>query len=691
MLHGDSGEFQWAMATLNVAHATGYPLFTMLGYLWLQIPVAAAAAWRLNLISAIFGAGTVAMVYVLSHAVTRRFDASIIGAIFLCLSPVFWFNSSILEVYTLNAFFLTLIIYGVYRWSKNPASNGPLYLSFFVLGLALAHHRMIVLFLPALFTYLLLSDYRFLFNWRRLILLAILMLPGIALYLYVPLRLIASGSSLHYAIFDIALGQEFSSSLFRQFDLRQVLWEIPVQNFQAGLILALLGSIAVFQRHRNLGILLVLTLLGDVAFGLAYWVPDVEVFLTPSFVVLATWIAMGSATLLEWLAAHLRPPYSHVFSYLTTGLLILLPFTGIFQYPTIASKVKAEAGGAEKRARAILSAGFPPGALLELDWETATAIRFIQATEGTRRDLEARLIKVGEKDEYDSMIENVDSGRPVFIEQGVKWSRAIAGYVVVDAPVELARLIREQRAIQTVSEPLDDHVRMSGWSSDDRSLIIYWKIDKPLDLDLASFVHFFDAAGTALGQQDHGPCCEAVYGYRTTEWEAGQVMADRFRPEPPNTWYVQIGMYSLNNSDISPYGHVIALQVKPVVPGEEANPLGIVFGNSLRARGYELSNDGKYLHLLIYWEALQGVSKDYTVFVHLIDGAGKILQQADHQPVNGVYPTGAWKVGQIVGDTIEVPTESGQAKLEFGLYDPADGQRLARADGSGDTALIDIK
>jgi hypothetical protein len=34
MLGGDSGEFQGAMASLNVAHATGYPLFMLLGHLW---------------------------------------------------------------------------------------------------------------------------------------------------------------------------------------------------------------------------------------------------------------------------------------------------------------------------------------------------------------------------------------------------------------------------------------------------------------------------------------------------------------------------------------------------------------------------------------------------------------------------------------------------------------------------------
>jgi 4-amino-4-deoxy-L-arabinose transferase-like glycosyltransferase len=149
MLRGDSGEFQWAMAALNVAHATGYPLFTLLGYGWQLLPLSDNVAWQLNLLAPLFGALATVMCFVTVRAVTTRTDAGLVSALFFALAPVIWLNASILEVYGLHAFLLTLLIYLLHRWSLTPDKNTPLYLAFFVLGLALAHHRLIILALPA--------------------------------------------------------------------------------------------------------------------------------------------------------------------------------------------------------------------------------------------------------------------------------------------------------------------------------------------------------------------------------------------------------------------------------------------------------------------------------------------------------------------------------------------------------------
>jgi hypothetical protein len=691
MLRGDSGEFQWAMASLNVAHATGYPLFTLLGYAWLQLPFAGVAAWRLNLISAIFGAAAVSMVFILSRAITRRFDAALIASFFFGLAPVIWFNASILEVYSLNAFFLALVIYLLLRWSSKPASEGPLYLAFLVLGFALAHHRMTALAVPAIIVFLLLAQHRFLFNWRRLIILILLTVPGLSLYLYVPFRLVAAGATLHYAIFDIILGQEFSSSLFRDFHFSQVLWQIPAQNFNVGLVLAALGAIALFRHKRDLAIMLVLIYLADVAFALAYWVPDVEVFLTPSFVIIAVWIAVGTEWIIDRLRLHLRPRLAPAAYFPVALILIFVLLVGLLQLPNIVDQVSQEAGTSEGRARAIISSTLPAGSLLELDWETATAIRFLQTTEGLRRDLEARLIKVDDKDEYKWVLKNVDSGRPVFIEHGVNWSRAEAGYVVEPGPVDLVQIVRGRVEAQRVSQKIDERIQLVGIQVDARSLVLYWQVEKPLVRDLATYVHYYDADGHPIGQEDHASCCEAVYGYRTTEWEVGKEIADTFRPAPAGTTFLQVGMYALDNGDIDQYGSTIALQTGSVEMNQIAQPLGIGLGESIIARGYELTNDGETLHLELYWEARSGVTHDYKVFVHTLDSSGKILQQVDREPLDGVYPTSAWQAGQVVRETFLLPSTNGQVAIEFGLYDAGKGKRLARADGGGDSISIGLK
>jgi hypothetical protein len=215
-------------------------------------------------------------------------------------------------------------------------------------------------------------------------------------------------------------------------------------------------------------------------------------------------------------------------------------------------------------------------------------------------------------------------------------------------------------------------------------------VNQPLDRDLATYVHFFASDGQPLGQEDHAPCCEAVYGYRTAEWDVGSEIADTFRPPPSGTGYVQIGMYALDNGDIDPYGRSIEIQLAPVDVSQTSHPLDIELGNRIMVRGYELSEDPKNLKLTVYWQARGHIDKDYTTFVHVLDSSGKILQQVDRQPIEGVFPTSWWRVGQIVRDSFLLPASIGQATLEFGLYDSQNGRRLPRADGEGDTISLNL-
>ena len=50
----DSGELAAVQATLGIAHPTGYPLFTMLGYLFSLIPLPFTKIFQLNILAAIY-------------------------------------------------------------------------------------------------------------------------------------------------------------------------------------------------------------------------------------------------------------------------------------------------------------------------------------------------------------------------------------------------------------------------------------------------------------------------------------------------------------------------------------------------------------------------------------------------------------------------------------------------------------
>ena len=60
----DSGELAAVQATLGIAHPTGYPLFTIIGYIFSLIPLPFTKIYQLNLLAAVFcSAGIGVFVY----------------------------------------------------------------------------------------------------------------------------------------------------------------------------------------------------------------------------------------------------------------------------------------------------------------------------------------------------------------------------------------------------------------------------------------------------------------------------------------------------------------------------------------------------------------------------------------------------------------------------------------------------
>jgi hypothetical protein len=99
--------------------------------------------------------------------------------------------------------------------------------------------------------------------------------------------------------------------------------------------------------------------------------------------------------------------------------------------------------------------------------------------------------------------------------------------------------------------------------------------------------------------------------------------------------------------------------------------------------GYDIEGEfkpGWIVHLTLFWQALQPMDKDYTVFTHLIDGEGKIWGQKDNPPVDGLYPTSRWEEGEIMRDqynlVISPDSPPGKYQIEVGMYLPETGERL---------------
>ena len=159
----DSGELATAAANLGVPHPPGYPFWTFCSWIfckvfgWVTYMGHPTPAWCVSLCSAMFGAfaaGCTAMLICRSacdftsersdrFSAVLAFGGGVAGALTFALSPVEWSQSTIVEIYSLNALFLMWVFLLSYRWMMRP-SDKMLGLTMFVFGLGLTNYQVLL-------------------------------------------------------------------------------------------------------------------------------------------------------------------------------------------------------------------------------------------------------------------------------------------------------------------------------------------------------------------------------------------------------------------------------------------------------------------------------------------------------------------------------------------------------------------
>ena len=187
----DSGELATAADHLGVPHPPGYPFWTLCCWIfckafsWVTYMGHPTPAWAVALFSAVagaFAAGCTAMLICRSgsdmldsmvadkdrdkhdpseerrHAL-MGFAGGLGGSLVFAFSPVEWSQSTIVEIYSLNALFLMAVFLLSYRWMRKP-SDKILWLTAFVFGLGLTNYQVLLLAAVPLVLILLLRDIR---------------------------------------------------------------------------------------------------------------------------------------------------------------------------------------------------------------------------------------------------------------------------------------------------------------------------------------------------------------------------------------------------------------------------------------------------------------------------------------------------------------------------------------------------
>ncbi len=585
VLFDDSLEFQLVTYQLGIAHPTGYPLYTLLGWLFTRLPVG-DVAYRVNLMSAIFGALTVALVYLVGLEIASDDErrpwpavaAALIGAFAMAVSPVFWSQATLAEVYTLNAVFVAGMVLLLARGIGRPRDLMALA---FLFGLALTHHRTTVLLLPAITFYLwraIRSGSMSPAPARKMAVRSLMALTApLLLYLYLPLRgqvgsldgtytnTLASfwqqvtaggyGTFIFANPFGAKRGADFYLTLF----LQQFGW--------VGLAAGLAGFGALHR--RNMQAVTGIAFVSYLAFNLFYRVADIQVFFIPLFIMWALWIGSCANWLLsrlgtrrgeELTAEHAdtcpiagagsaektkkaRRPQRLIGSALGVGVILLFAGQSALLFRDNLPQLNHSGDWTVHdygldMLRQPLEQG---AAVVGLLGET-TLVRYFQATEGLRPDL-LPVAADREADRMAAIARLLDEGRPVYLTRELagapaRWSLSAAGPLirVNPQPVRAA----PETPMVVVDAPLTPEIALHGYAlsrppahtAPPLRLALTWQATAPLTRDLKVSARLLDAAGQPVAQADAVP---VHFAYPTTAWRPGEFVADVYDlPLPAN-------------------------------------------------------------------------------------------------------------------------------------------------------------
>jgi len=239
----DAGELATDCATLGICHPTGYPVFTLIGWVFAHLPIASTVILRMNLMAAFFtalGAGGVVLLAnelfgfwmpkglkrptgqkktgkpkaANSQKVKNKNQTNVshvsqpaplaieqpsnmpalLGfatGIAAAFSSTWWSQSCSIEVYPVHLFFVPLVLTFFLRMLRNEetekaARDGKVFA--LLLGLSFANHMTTVLLAPACL-YMFFARYGFSKLARQRILrLTPFFLAGLAVYIYMPIR-----------------------------------------------------------------------------------------------------------------------------------------------------------------------------------------------------------------------------------------------------------------------------------------------------------------------------------------------------------------------------------------------------------------------------------------------------------------------------------------------------------------------
>lgn len=234
---------------------------------------------------------------------------------------------------------------------------------------------------------------------------------------------------------------------------------------------------------------------------------------------------------------------------------------------------------------------------------------------------------------------------------------------------------------------------------------LFWEVTQTTDTDYQTYIAYV-VDETRYTGRDY-PIGTVSYPPRpTSEWQVGEIYSEILGFKLQDIPYersgdVRLGVYyvegewdetldgrqvfnvqatSLPNTPGAITLHQLAVydryQPAPPYAGEGYTPMGYRFDDHILLHGTRLTQTPNQLLVDFYWEALDSVPTDYTLFVHLWDESG-MVQGYDAPPRNGDLLTSNWMPNYPLTDSIALPnpTKAGTYTVYMGLYHTQSGER----------------
>ncbi|HYO48584.1 MAG TPA: DUF2723 domain-containing protein [Chloroflexia bacterium] len=599
----DSPEFQQAAYSMAVAHPTGYPLYLLLGRLWIAIFPFGDVAFRMNLLSAIFAALAVWALYALVRRITSNTIAGIAAAALFSVQSIPWSQASVAEINTFNTLLVGLTFLSFVLWADGRL---PLPAAALAFGLAASHHRTVLLYVVPLALYAIFvvrSGGAPRIRRSHLALSVLLALLPFAAYAYLPLRAYTTpwytntweGFLQHIAGESAlsAIRSALSQSLIGRFRLL-----LAGQMFRGpeGWILLGLGLLGVavmlfvlVRRRRARGrdvaagklgrlhlapaILCAAASFLGIGFAAIYDIYDIYDYLAVPIFMWCVLVGVGFLGLLASIEAILsrvraiHPFRNSKFKIQILGGAVVLLVAGVLCTITAAASltrrdIMVDYSKLDRREHwAMLKqalGGVPPGTILIGDWSHLNEALYFQRVEGWRPDLIAAPLEsvfVAEGALLDGWL---GEGRQVYLfghygpiqhrfateARGPLWQ--VTGRKIEVAVPEMAHRVdrRFGNSIVLIGYTIEPADKLKP--GDLLKLTLFWQATERIYERYTVFTHVVDEAGVKVGQKDDEP----QRGFEPTIlWHPNQTVVDTVEvpiaaDAQPGNYKLIVGMYN---------------------------------------------------------------------------------------------------------------------------------------------------